>query len=93
MLGHAYENACDADCNVCEYVRIPAEHDFGEWVTTKEATRKETGSAERVCNVCEETEIMELEKVKKFFLLWILLLILLAAVAYYFAKKYRSQKI
>ena len=92
-LGHAYENACDADCNVCEYVRIPAEHDFGEWVTTKEATRKETGSAERVCNVCEETEIMELEKVKKFFLLWILLLILLAAVAYYFAKKYRSQKI
>ena len=93
VLGHAYENACDADCNVCEYVRIPAEHDFGEWVTTKEATRKETGSAERVCNVCEETEIMELEKVKKFFLLWILLLILLAAVAYYFAKKYRSQKI
>ena len=92
-LGHAYENACDADCNVCGYVRIPAEHDFGEWVTTKEATRKETGSAERVCNVCEETEIMELEKVKKFFLLWILLLILLAAVAYYFAKKYRSQKI
>ena len=57
---HAYDNACDADCNVCGATRTPAAHVFGEWVTTKEATKKEAGERQHTCSVCGavETEVI-----------------------------------
>lgn len=55
---HAYDNACDADCNLCGATRTPAAHAFGDWQVTKEATESEEGAKKRVCSVCgkEETE-------------------------------------
>jgi hypothetical protein len=51
-LGHKYDNACDADCNVCGEKRTPAEHKFGDWIETKKATETEEGEEKRVCSVC-----------------------------------------
>ncbi|MBO5714904.1 MAG: hypothetical protein J6S23_00735 [Clostridia bacterium] len=55
-LGHKYDNACDADCNVCGEKRTPADHVFGDWVTIKEPTETEKGEEERKCSVCGYTE-------------------------------------
>ena len=49
-LGHKYDNACDADCNVCGEKRTPAEHVFGDW------TFAEEGKEKRECTVCGYTE-------------------------------------
>ena len=57
MLEHTYDNACDADCNVCAGTRTPADHVYGDWTTTKEATRKEEGSEERICSVCGNKDV------------------------------------
>ncbi len=44
-------------------------HTFGDWITTKAATEEETGSKERVCDVCKyiDTEVIaKLEHTHKF---------------------------
>lgn len=52
LQGHIYDNDCDMDCNVCEYIRIPPHKFKPEW----------RGSAEghwRVCALCNaESEIV-----------------------------------
>ncbi len=48
-------------CSDCEALFNQAEHTFGEWVTTKEATTTETGLAERTCTVCGYAETQELD--------------------------------
>ena len=68
-LLHAYDNACDADCNVCGDVRVPEEHRYdnacdtdcnvcGE-VRTVEHSFDNEGDED--CNVCGETRIVERE--------------------------------
>ena len=49
-LGHKYDNACDADCNVCGEKRTPADHVFGDWTSAEE------GKEKRECTVCGYTE-------------------------------------
>ena len=44
-LGHKYDNACDADCNVCGAIRTPAAHTGGTATCEKKA----------VCSVCGES--------------------------------------
>ena len=63
-LGHSYDNACDAECNTCKEARTPADHVYGEWVTTKEATRKEEGVQERTCSVCNAKDVQAIEMIK-----------------------------
>jgi len=63
-LGHSYDNACDAECNTCKEARTPADHVYGEWVTTKEATRKEEGAQERTCSVCNAKDVQAIEMIK-----------------------------
>ena len=53
--GHTYSEVCSEECEICGFVRT-SEHSFGEWITTKEATRKESGEKERTCSVCGKTE-------------------------------------
>lgn len=50
-----------ATCEHTTEVSGKAEHTFGEWTTTKEATEEVAGSKERVCDVCKykETEVIE----------------------------------
>ena len=49
-------------CSVCDTVTVAQEtiaakgHTWGEWVTTKEATKTETGTKERTCSVCDDKE-------------------------------------
>ncbi len=40
MLGHAYDNACDAQCNRCDNVRVVGDHVY-------------TNSCDTTCNICE----------------------------------------
>lgn len=54
-IAHTYDNGCDADCNVCGEKRA-AEHAFGEYVVTKEATALRNGEQERTCTVCGHKE-------------------------------------
>ena len=63
-LGHTYDNDCDVDCNVCAETRTPADHVYGDWTTTKEATRKEEGSEERTCSVCGNKDVRAIEMIK-----------------------------
>ena len=62
--GHTYDNDCDVDCNDCKEVRTPADHVYGDWTTTKEATRKEEGSEERTCSVCGNKDVRAIEVIK-----------------------------
>ena len=43
------------ECTVCGEKTDVAEHTFGEWVITKEATATSDGSRERTCSVCGAT--------------------------------------
>lgn len=53
VITHVYTNNCDNTCNVCG-VENPnyADHVYGDWTVTKEATRKEAGSQTKECTVC-----------------------------------------
>ena len=55
-LGHAYDNACDTDCNACGESRTPADHTFGDWAVTVAPTPEAEGTEERVCSACGHTE-------------------------------------
>ncbi len=63
-LGHTYDNGCDVDCNVCKVERTPEDHVYGDWTTTKEATKKEEGSEERTCSVCGNKDVRAIEMLK-----------------------------
>ena len=58
VAGHAYDNDCDTDCNTCGATREIA-HDFGIWITSKEATKDEAGEEKRFCNKCQFVEVRE----------------------------------
>ena len=63
-LGHKYDNACDASCNVCNEQRTPAAHTYGEWKTVVEATEEAAGSEERACTVCGNKETREIPQLE-----------------------------
>ena len=51
-----------ATCEHTTEVSGKAEHSFGNWTTTKEATEEETGTRERSCTVCGYTATEVIEK-------------------------------
>lgn len=59
-LGHKYDNDCDTTCNTCGEVRTVSDHSFGQWVTTKEATKDAAGERVRTCSVCGAQESQEI---------------------------------
>lgn len=65
--GHSFGTEYQSDetehwheCTACGEKTDVAEHTFGEWTVTKEATATEDGSRERTCSVCGhvETEVI-----------------------------------
>ena len=57
----------------CGEIKFDAAHAFGDWIPTKAATEEETGSKERVCDVCKyiDTEVIaKLEHTHKFASEW-----------------------
>ena len=58
-----------ATCKHTSEVSEKAEHTFGEWTTTKEATEETAGSKERSCSVCGCKETAEIEKIPTGFVL------------------------
>ena len=61
---HTYDNACDADCNVCGEKRTPADHVFGEWEVVTQPTKDSEGLEERVCSVCGYKETNKLPPIE-----------------------------
>lgn len=56
--------------STCEHtteVSDKAEHTFGNWTTTKEATEEAEGSKERVCTVCNYKEVVDIAKIPEDF--------------------------
>ena len=53
---HIYDNDCDADCNVCDEKRTPADHKFGEWEIVQEADVGEPGLKKQDCSVCGHSQ-------------------------------------
>ena len=51
---HTYDNACDADCNVCGATRTPADHVYTSQVTTA-ATCGANGVMTYTCSVCGDS--------------------------------------
>ena len=51
-----------ATCEHAEEVSEKAEHTFGDWTVTKEATEEAEGSKERSCSVCGYTATEAIEK-------------------------------
>ena len=41
---------------------IECQHNFGEWITTKEATCMEEGEAKRICSLCSDEEKKTIQK-------------------------------
>ncbi|MBP3606601.1 MAG: hypothetical protein J6J66_08405 [Clostridia bacterium] len=62
-LGHAFENACDTECDRCHETRT-IEHSFGDWVTKTPADCDNAEVLHKVCSVCfaGSEETMEGEK-------------------------------
>ncbi len=62
-----------ATCEHSSEVSEKAEHSYGEWIRTKEATEETAGSKERVCTVCnykETAEIAQLAHTHTFAIEW-----------------------
>lgn len=58
-LKHAYDNACDTDCNLCGSVR-EITHDWGEFVEKTPATCFDAQILHKICGVCSvEGEVTE----------------------------------
>ncbi len=53
-LGHTYDNACDADCNVCGATRTPADHKYVESIVAA-ANCGYDGMAKHTCSVCGDS--------------------------------------
>ena len=82
-------------CSVCDEIMVAQEeipatgHSFGEWVVSKEATRKEPGEETRTC-ACGETEVRATEKLDWTFPWWIIVVLALGGTGsggYYIWKK------
>ena len=56
-----------ATCGHTTEVSDKAEHTFGNWTTTKEATKEAEGSKERVCTVCNYKEVGDIAKIPEEF--------------------------
>ena len=54
-------------CGHTTEVSGKAKHSFGDWTTTKEATKEAEGSKERVCTVCNYKEVGDIAKIPKDF--------------------------
>ena len=63
--GHWHAATCEHTTEVSE----KAEHSFGDWTTTKEATKEAKGSKERVCTVCNHKEVVDIAKIPEDFVL------------------------
>ena len=61
-LGHTYDNACDANCNVCNEARTPSSHVWDGGAVTKEPTKEEEGVKTYTCTVCGETKTESIPK-------------------------------
>ncbi len=59
---HTYDNDCDSTCNTCNVKTRETSHDFGIWLTIKDATKKEAGEEKRFCNKCQFPEVREIPK-------------------------------
>lgn len=55
-----------ATCGHKTEISDKAEHTFGEWKVTKEATEKQGGEKKRICSVCKYVDIAKLEHVHTF---------------------------
>lgn len=64
-LGHKYDNACDADCNVCGEKRTPADHEYGDWVVVLEPTEDAEGMKERTCLICGHIDRISIDRIEK----------------------------
>ena len=60
-LGHKYDNACDADCNVCGEERTPADHNWNEGTVTVDPTCEGNGVRTFTCTVCNTTKTEEID--------------------------------
>lgn len=60
--GDTYCAICQKALAMGEDIPATGEHSFGEWVITKEATKTESGSKERICSVGGYKETMEIPK-------------------------------
>ena len=58
-----------ATCGHTTEVSEKAEHTFGNWTTTKEATEEAEGSKEHVCTVCNYKEVVDIAKIPENFVL------------------------
>ena len=58
-----------ATCGHTTEVSGKAEHSFGEWTVTKEATEKAEGSKECVCTVCNYKDVIDIAKIPEGFVL------------------------
>ncbi len=56
-----------ATCEHTTEVSGKAKHSFGDWTTTKEATKEAEGSKERVCTVCNYKEVGDIAKIPEDF--------------------------
>lgn len=56
----SYENGHWHQCSACGYMIDEADHVYGDWTVTKEATADENGSRARTCRICgyEQVEIL-----------------------------------
>ena len=53
---HQYDFGCDPDCNVCGSAKVSLEHQFGHWVTIREATEDAQGEQTRSCVHCGQKQ-------------------------------------
>ena len=58
-----------ATCGHTTELSGKAEHSFGEWTVTKEATEKAEGSKECVCTVCNYKDVIDIAKIPEGFVL------------------------
>ena len=58
VVSECADNNKDHKCDICG--KVISECQFGEWVVTKEATKKEAGERQRTCSICGavETEVI-----------------------------------
>ena len=61
---HWHASTCGHDV-----IEGKAEHTFGDWIITKEATKEVEGSKYRICAVCNEEEVVDFAKIPKDFVL------------------------
>lgn len=81
--GYSGDTVC-GDCNepIIDGTPIPAtgNHSYGDWVTEKEATTKETGLQTHTCNECGHKESLELPVLEPSYTWLIVTVVVVAAI-------------